>query len=51
MEKGYLVKKITKSDVGGTRPRGRSRTEWTDSEKKNVRCKRDVSGARKTDCV
>ena len=34
MAEGRLVKKITRSDVRGVRPRGRPRTGWMDSVKR-----------------
>ncbi len=34
MEEGHLVKKITRSDVRGVRPRGRPRMGWMDSVKR-----------------
>ena len=36
MEEGRFVKKITRSDVRGTRPRGRPRLGWMDSVEREL---------------
>ncbi len=49
MEEECVVKKLTRSDVRGVRPRGRPRMGWMDSVKRALGA-RGVCGARKNSC-
>ncbi len=51
MKEERLVKKITRSDVRGIRPRGRPRMRWLNSVRRALGARVDVCGASKSACA